>query len=222
MKISDQTLNILKNFAGINASILVKPGSVIKTLSPQQHIMAVAEVGEDFKTPFAIYDLSNFLAAVSLMDQPDFDFSDRSVKISSGRHSIKYFFAEPSMIKAAGDKKVVLPSVDISFDVTQKQLQDVLRAASVLQVPDIAVIGSEGTAKLSATDTKNRDSNSFDLDVEVSSDADFKFIFKAENLKIIPGDYKVEICAKGIARFYNEALKLEYFIAIDSSSEYHG
>jgi hypothetical protein len=221
MKISAQTLNILKNFSGINASILVKPGSVLKTLSPQNNIMAEATVTESFGTGFAIYDLSQFLSAVSLFDDADFDFQDTFVRINQGNRAIRYYFADPSMVKAASDKKVVLPSVDLAFDLTEKQLNEILKAASVLQVPEIAVV-SNGASKtrVVSTDTKNSTSNDFSVEVDHESESKFKLIFKAENLKMIAGDYKVEICAKGIARFANDKLGVEYFIATESSSEF--
>lgn len=221
MKISTQTLNVLKNFSSINASILVKPGSVLKTLSPQNNIMAEAAVAEDFPKAFAIYDLSQFLSAVSLFDDPDFDFQESFVKIGSGNRCIRYYFADPSMVKAAGDKKIVLPSKDVSFTITEKQLNEILKAASVLQVPEIAVM-SDGDSKtrVVATEVKNNTSNEFSVEVDHESSNKFKLIFKAENLKMIPGDYLVEICSKGIARFFNEKLAVEYFIAIETSSEF--
>lgn len=222
MKISATTLNLLKNFSGVNASILVKPGSVLKTISPQNNIMAEAQVDEDFETGFAIYDLSQFLSAVSLFADADFDFQDQFVKISSGNRAIRYYFADPSMVKAAGDKKVALPSVDVAFDLSEKQLQDILKAASVLQVPEIAIVSNgAGKTAVKATDTTNNTSNDFSVEVDHESDTKFKLIFKAENLKMIAGDYKVEICARGIARFYNEKLRVEYFIATESKSEYN-
>lgn len=221
MKISAQTLNVLKNFAGINASIFVKPGSVLKTLSPQNNIMAEAAVSETFATSFAIYDLSQFLSAVSLFDDADFDFQGSFVRLSQGNRSIRYYFADPSMVKAAGDKKVTLPSVDVAFELTEKQLNEVLKASSVLQVPEIAVVSDGASAtRITAVDTKNSTSNDFSVVVDHESDSKFKLIFKAENLKMIAGDYKVEICAKGIARFVNSKVGVEYFIATESSSEF--
>jgi hypothetical protein len=222
MKISATTLNLLKNFSGVNASILVKPGSKLKTISPQNNIMAEAQVDEDFETGFAIYDLSQFLSAVSLFDDPDFDFQDQFVRINQGNRSIRYYFADPSMVKAAGDKKVALPSVDVAFDLSEKQLQDILKAASVLQVPEIAIVSNgAGKTVVKAIDTTNNTSNDFSVEVDHESDTKFKLIFKAENLKMIAGDYKVEICARGIARFHNEKLRVEYFIATESKSEYN-
>ncbi len=223
MKISSKTLALIKNFASINASIAVKAGSVLKTLSPQNNIMANANVDEEFPRNFAIYDLGQFLGAVSLFNDPDFEFEDQFVTIRSGKNSVRYFYADESMIKTAGDKKIALPSVDVATTVTGAQLQEIMKAASVLQVPEVAIEGDgEGNLRLVAVDTKNNTSNKFAVDLESdgTTDRPFRVIFKAENIKVINGDYLVEVCAKGISRFYSEKLGVEYFIAIESSSTF--
>lgn len=223
MNISAQTLNILKNFAGINASILVKPGSTLRTITAQNNIMASAVVPETFDKTFAIYDLSQFLSAVSLFDNADFDFEETFVKISSGNRSVRYYYADPSMVKAPGDKKIALPSIDVAFDLTEKQLNDILKAASVLQTPEVIIAGDgEGKTRVVATDSKKQNSsNDFSVQVDHTSESRYKFIFKTENLKMIPGDYKVEVCSRGISRFFNEKLNAEYFIAIEAHSEFN-
>lgn len=220
MKISKQTLSFIKNFAGINASLAVKPGSVLKTVAPQNNIMATATVSEDFPRAFAIYDLTQFLGALSLFEDPDFEFGEQAVTISSGKNSVKYFYAEESMIKTAGDKKIVLPSVDVSFKVTSAQLQAILKASSVLSVPEIAVVSDGDKLQLVAVDNKNATSNRYAVDLDGESTGSFKVIFKAENIKVLPGDYDVEICSKGISRFNSTGLGVEYFIAIEQSSSF--
>lgn len=223
MKISAKTLSIIKNFAGINTSIAVKPGSVLKTLSPQNNIMANAQVDEEFPRAFAIYDLSQFLGAVSLFDDPDFEFEDQFVTVRSGKNSVRYYYADESMIKAPGDKKIQLPAVDVEVSVTATQLQEILKAASVLQVPEVAIEGDgEGAVRLVAVDTKNNASNKYsvDLDAAATLDKAFRVIFKAENLKVVNSDYTVQVCAKGISRFHSEKAGVEYFIAIESASTF--
>jgi LysM repeat protein len=221
MKISNATLNILKNFSSINPSLAVKSGNSLKTISPQNNIMAEAIVDESFGKPFAIYELTQFLGACSLFEDPEFDFQEKFVKIHSGNRSIKYFFADATMVKAAGEKKITLPSVDAKFSVTAKQLGEILKAASVLQVPEVAVVtdGSSKT-KIVATDTKNSSSNDFSVELDHKSDTKFKLVFKCDNLKMIDGDYDVEVCAKGISRFHNAKQKIEYFVAAESTSQF--
>ena len=221
MKISNATLSLIKNFAGINASLAVKPGNVLKTLSPQNNIMANATVEEDFPRAFAIYDLSQFLGAVSLFNDPDFEFESNHVRISSGKNSVRYYYADESMIKSAGDKKIVLPSNEVEFSITAAQLQELMKAASVLGAPQIAVEGKEGgEITISAVDTTNSTSNRYSVDLGGEASRNFRVIFKAENIKVLSSDYLVQICAKGISRFYSEKVGVEYFIAIESTSSF--
>lgn len=222
MKISAKTLGIIKNFAGINASIAVRSGSVIKTISPQNNIMAKADVEESFPRGFAIYDLSQFLGAVSLFDAPEFEFGDSYVTIGSGKNSVRYYYADESMIKTA-DKNIALPSTDVEINVTSSQLKEILKAASVLQVPEIALEGDgEGSVHLVAVDTKNQTSNKFSVDLSEVATASGKFrvIFKADNIKVIDSDYVVQVSNKGISRFFSEKLGVEYFIAIETASSF--
>lgn len=220
MKISAKTISVIKNFAGINASLAVKSGSVLKTISPQNNIMATAQVEEDFPRNFAIYDLSQFLGAISLFDDPDFEFEDQFVTVRSGKNSVRYFYAEESMIKSAGDKKIVLPSVEAEFTVTASQLQEILKATSVLQVPEVAVVGDSAGVHLVAVDTKNNTSNRYSITLSEEASGPFRVIFKAENIKVLSSEYLVQICSKGISRFYSEKAGVEYFIAIEQSSTF--
>ena len=221
MKISQQTLSILKNFSTINGNILVRAGSTLSTISPQKNILASAQVSENFPTTFAIYDLGQFLGAISLFDDADFDFTEKYVTISSGSRSIRYWYAAPEMIISAPDKKLTLPTEDVKFDATASNISEVLKAASVLQAPEIAVV-SDGTnnTQLVATNVKNDTSNEYHVDVGIANSAKFRMVFKSENLKLIGGDYKVAISSKGMGHFKNEKAGLEYFIATESSSKY--
>lgn len=220
MKISQKTLSLIKNFAGINSSLAVKPGNKLKTLSAQNDIMANATVDEEFPRPFAIYDLGQFLGALSLFEDPDFEFGDNSVVISSGKNSVRYFYADESMIKSAGEKNVKLPSVDVAFTMTGAQLQSILKATSVLSVPEVSVVSDGDTLQLVASEVKNNSSNRYAVDLDGTSNGSFRVIFKADKLKVVPGDYLVEISSKGISRFYNEKLGVEYFIAIEQTSTF--
>jgi hypothetical protein len=221
MKISQQTLSILKNFSTINGNILVRAGSTLSTISPQKNILASAVVSENFPNTFAIYDLGQFLGAISLFEDPDFEFTDKFVNISSGKRSIKYWFAEPSMIIAAPEKKLQLPTEEVTFDASATSINEVLKAASVLQAPEIAVVSDGATnTQLVATNVKNDTSNEYHVDVGQVNSAKFRMVFKSENLKLISGDYKVSISSKGMGKFANEKAGLEYFIATESSSKY--
>ena len=220
MKLSDNTISILKNFASINQSILVKEGSKLRTISVMQNILAEAEVGEEFPKDFAIYDLNQFLNGISLHQDPDLDFSnDSHLIIREGKRKVKYFFADPEVIIAPPEKKIDLPSEDVSFQLDHSQLDKLLKAASVYQLPDLSAIGANGVISLVVRDKKNDTSNEYSI-VVGETDSEFAFNFKVENIKIIPGTYNVVISQKCISKFTNEKYNLDYFIALEPDSTF--
>jgi len=220
MKLSDNTLSILKNFASINQSILVKQGSKLRTISVMQNILAEADVGEDFPRDFAIYDLNQFLNGISLHQDPDLDFSnDSHLIIREGKRKVKYFFADPEVIIAPPEKKIDLPSEDVCFQLDHSQLDKLLKAASVYQLPDLSAVGANGVISLVVRDKKNDTSNEYSI-VVGETNSEFTFNFKVENIKIIPGTYNVVISQKCISKFTNERYNLDYFIALEPDSTF--
>ena len=220
MKLSDNTISILKNFASINQSILVKQGSKLRTISVMQNILAEADVGEDFPKDFAIYDLNQFLNGISLHQDPDLDFSnDSHLIIREGKRRVKYFFADPEVIVSPPEKNIELPTEDVCFQLEHSQLDKLLKAAAVYQLPDLSAVGEAGVVKLVVRDKKNDTSNEFQV-VVGETDAEFTFNFKVENIKIIPGTYNVVISQKCISKFTNEKYNLDYFIALEPDSTF--
>lgn len=217
MKLSDKTLGILKNFSTVNQSILVKPGNVIRTISGARNVFAQATVEETFPAQFSIYELSKFLGALSLFKDPDIEFFDGHLKISEGKNFIRYTYADESMIVTPPDKAVELPSRDIYFELTEKDLSTVQKALSVLQVPEMSVVGEDGTIYVKAINNKNPSSDHFSIAVGVT-DKSFNAIFKAEYLKFLPADYKISISNKGFAEFATDGLS--YWIASEHTSKF--
>lgn len=221
MKLSQRTNEVLKNFSTINNSLLFNEGKVLRTVTETKTLIAKATVDDDFPRQFAIYDLNQFLGSVSLLDDPDFDFGDSSLVAKNGSGSIRYFYADPSMITTAPEKDLDLPSVDVQFKLSAKLLRSVLQASNVLGLPEVTIQGDGQTIRVGATNTRNDTSNAFFQDVD-STDKTFKFIYKVENLKLIQTDYLVSISQKGITHFVNEDNTIEYWVANESSSSYTG
>ena len=218
MNLSDNTLGILKNFAGINNSILVKEGNQLRTISVMKNILAEAEIPEDFPRQFGIYDLNQFLNGLSLHQKPDLDFEKESyVTISEGRRKVKYFFADPQVIIAPPEKEITLPTEDICFQLESVTLEKLLKASAVYQLPDLSAVSENGQIKLIVHDKKNDTSNEFAI-VVGETDREFSFNFKIENIKIIPGAYDVVISSKLLSRFVNSNLNLTYYIALEPDS----
>jgi gp45 sliding clamp, C terminal len=219
MKLSENTINILKNFATINPSLLVHPGDILTTMSPVKSILAKANVEETFPKQFAIFEMSKFLGVLSLFKEPDLDFSDRQVKIASGRQSVNYTYADPSMIIAPDpNKDINFPAADIEFSISQEELQRVVRASGVLQLPEIAVTGDGTNILVTATNSKNPTADVFSIEVG-NSDKTFNMIFKVENIiKLISGNYNVMISSKGLSKWTTD--KITYYVATEANSSF--
>jgi len=220
MNLSEKTLTILKNFAGINNSILVKQGNNLRTISVAKNILAEAEIVEDFSRDFAIYDLNQFLNGLGLHQDPDLDFTENSyLTIREGKRRVKYFFADPNVIISPPDKEISLPTEDVRFQLDSVTLEKLLKAAAVYQLPDFSAVGGAGVVKLVVRDKKNDTSNEFAI-VVGETDKEFTFNFKVENIKIIPGAYDVVVSSKLLSQFTNSTYNLKYFIALEPDSTF--
>ena len=220
MNLSDKTLTILKNFAGINNSILVKQGTQLRTISVAKNILAEAQIDEEFPREFGIYDLNQFLNGLSLHQDPEMDFSpDSYLTIREGKRRVKYFYADPQVIISPPEKEITLPSEDVHFQLDSIALEKLLKAAAVYQLPDLSAVGEAGVVKLVVRDKKNDTSNEFAV-VVGETDKVFSFNFKVENIKIIPGAYDVVISSKLLAEFTNKNTDLKYYIALEPDSTF--
>ena len=220
MKLSDNTLTILKNFAGINNSILVKEGTKLRTISVAKNILAEADITEEFPRDFAIYDLNQFLNGLSLHADPDLDFKEDSyLSIREGKRRVKYFFADPNVIIAPPEKEINLPSQDVCFQLDSASLEKLVKAAAVYQLPDLSAVGEAGVIKLVVRDKKNDTSNEYAI-VVGETDQEFTFNFKVENIKIIPGAYDVVVSSKLLSQFTNTRYNLKYYIALEPDSTF--
>ena len=218
MKLSNQTINVLKNFSTINQNLVIKEGSDIATMSAMKNIVAKAKVEESFTKEFAIYDLNEFLSALSLFGTPDLDFQNDFVVITEegSSKSLKYWYSDPSVVTTP-NKDITMPSNEVKFDFSSDTLAEITRAASVIGAPDMVL----ENGKLRVTDKKNTTANDYATELDVpESDVDYKFWFKVENLKLLPGSYSVEVSSKNISKFTNNNVDIEYFIALEPESSY--
>ena len=218
MKFSNETLSVLKSFTSINKSILMKPGSVLKTITPEKTLIAIAEIPDEIPSEACVYDLSRFLSILGLYNDPDVEFGDKYFIISEGKRRTKYVYADISMIHTPPEKDINIPSEDVVVNVTESDLSSVLKAAGVLQFTEIAFVGENGKCTLKAIDSANDNTDDFGVEIGETDD-EFKVIIKTDNLKLMPMDYEVTICSKGISEFKGD--NVTYFVAIDSKSTYN-
>ena len=220
MKLSDKTLSLLKNFSSINQSILFKQGNKLRTISVMKNILAEATITEDIPQDFGIYDLNQFLNGLGLHNSPELDFGNPGhVVIKEGRMRSKYFFADKSVIVTPPDKDINLPTEDVCFEVSTDQLDKLLKAANIYQLPDISAVGEAGVIKLVVRDKKNDTSNDFAIIVG-ETESEFSFNFKVENIKVLPGTYEVVVSQKLLSRFTSKNHDLTYYIALEPDSTF--
>ena len=225
MKLSKHTLSMLKNFSDINMSIEIKKGNVLRTVSVQKNILAQAELEDEFPQDFAIYELNRFLGAVSLFDDPEFQFNGKSANIGTVKHSVDYVYCDPSMIVTPPENNITFPEPEVKFTLSQNALSQIMKASNVLGTPEIAVEGGphpNDVIRLMALDVNNDSTDTFKVVLEERSDNKFRFVFKTENMKMLPGNYDVEISSKGISHFTMQGQKLQYWIATEASSTFGG
>ena len=219
MYLSSDTVQILKNFSTINQSILIKPGKQLNSMSVMKNILVTADIQEEFSQQLAIYDLNQFLNCLSLIPGAELTVDTNSIHISDGKNSIEYRCSDPSVITAPPEKELKLPSQDVCVTLTEDNLEAVKKAAAVLQIPDVSLIGDGEKIYLTVRDKKNSGSNSYRVEVGETEDV-FQFNMKVENLKLITGDYDVIISAKNLAHFTNHSRPVSYYVAMEPDSTF--
>lgn len=213
MKLESRSLQILKNFATINPSIIFKEGVVQSTMSSTRTILAKATLKEEMPKDFAIFDLSKFIGVLSLFTDPELEFEKSRVIIKQGKQHISYTFADPEHILAPPSKPIVLQSPEVKFRLTADCLSGVMKAMSVLQSTHICISGDGNVIKVGTSKPADPTSDSYDMEVG-ETEHKFNFMFKTENIKILTGDYNAEISSKNIAHLKGD--DVEYWIMSDS------
>jgi len=222
MKLSSNTTMVLKNFATINQNLVIKEGSELLTMSSMKNIVAKATVEENFPKEFAIYDLNEFLASLSIFKSPVLEFEEQylTIKEEDQPHKkLTYFYSDPSVVQSP-TKTITMPSEEVKFHLDMNKLLEMKRAAGVIGSPDMVLQKSSGSSSLLVKDKKNDTANNYSSDIKTDGDGEYKFFFKVENLKLFDGDYDVKISSKNISHFKNDKSNIEYWIALEPESTY--
>lgn len=215
MKLSNETITVLKNYAGINPNIVFKPGNVLSTISEVKTVLAEANISEDIPSEFGIYDLNQFLSVLAMFKDPELEIKDNFILIKSGKSCFKYFFSDPRNLTAP-TSSIAMPEADVVFDLSAEDLNAIKKASGTMGAKDLVI---EPGLTLTITDLKDATANSFQMDVPGDAKKDkFKIILNIDNLKILPGDYKVSIAGKTLAQFVGETAT--YYIAVEHNSKY--
>ena len=222
MKLSSNTTMVLKNFATINQNLVIKEGSELLTMSSMKNIVAKATVEENFPKEFAIYDLNEFLASLSIFKSPVLEFEEQylTIKEEDQPHKkLTYFYSDPSVVQSP-TKTITMPSEEVKFHLDINKLLEMKRAAGVIGSPDMVLQKSSGNSSLLVKDKKNDTANNYSSYISTDGDGEYKFFFKVENLKLFDGDYDVKISSKNISHFKNDKSNIEYWIALEPESTY--
>ena len=220
--LSEDTINVLKNFATINPNLVFTPGQKVKTISEAKTIMARADIVEDMPKEFGVYDLNEFLSVYNLVEQPTLEFEDKSVLINGANNQVvRYFFSETEILTTP-QKDIQMPDAELGFTLTDDILNQIRKAAAVLGHTELSLKGDNGVITASVVDTKDSTSNSFsyELDRDNACKESFNFIVSIPNLKLLPGDYFVSISSKLISNWTNNNYPIEYFVALEKNSSF--
>lgn len=221
MKLSDNTVDILKNFSAINPNMLFRPGSTISTIAEAKNIVASAKISEEIPSEFGIFDLTQFLSTISLLENPELEFTDSSVMVRDGNASIQYYYSSPDVLTVP-NKTVNMPNADVVFNLSSDMISKIKRAASVLGHPTLQILGSKGKITLQIVDLKNPTANKYTIVIDEKNACNevFSFVMVIGNLKMMAGDYVVSVSSKLISHFKNTSTPVEYWIALEKTSTF--
>lgn len=219
MKLSKQTLEVLKNFSTVNQNLYVKPGNRISTMSPGKNLFASANTTETFEVPFGIYNLPEFLGVVSLLNDPDFEFNEKYVTIREGKNSVNYFYANREVLVVPPEKEFKMPSAEVKFRLTAEDMSAMKKSAAVLSATDFFIIGKNGVLSVVVGDPSNETANVFSIDLG-ETDYDFRVFFNVENLKTMAGDYDVTLSKSLVLELKNTAMDYTLHVALDKKSTF--
>ena len=223
MKLSEDTIAVLKNFATINPNLVIKPGQKLKTIAESKTIMAEADIVEDFPNEVGIYDLNEFLSVLALIPDPDIEFNDNHMIIQNDQQRVTYYYSNPEILTTPS-KDITMPSAEVGMNLTQEDLKKINQSAAVLGHSDLSYVQDESTyAKV--YDAKDATANQYTLDLTMQADTKvpnkFNFDFNIANLKLLPGDYYISLSSSKISNWTNSNYPIEYFIALENTTNFH-
>jgi len=220
MKLSENTLSVLKNFSAINSGLVLQKGNVQKTISPEKSILVEAELEDAIPNQFGIYDLNQFLGNVTTLENPDLTFDDKAVTMNDGNITFNYYSCSPNLIVSPPDKELKLKQTDVSFTLTNTLLSKLLKLASMNNLTHLSVVGKNGEIRLQTHEKANDTSNYASFKLNDYNGEDFIASFKVENIKLVPGDYDIELQLGAFAKFVLTSgvfkNKIKYFIALET------
>ena len=224
MKLSDNTVQVLKNFSSINQSLQFKEGNTLKTISPLKTIFVEATVNESFPKEFALFDLNKLLAKVSLYKEAELGFEDDKLTINTENKKksdyIKY--CSPKVIVVPPEKQINFGDPDCSFTLSQEDLDWMRKSAGISGSPNFIFESDGATINFIATDVADDSADQSKIEIGTSDGSKFRVVMKVENFKLLDGSYDVSIAKKGLAQFKHKSIAITYYIAIEAANSSFG
>lgn len=218
MKISQETLTLLKNYATINGNLTVRQGNVLSTVSAGKNILSLATIAESFPRDFSIYDLGSLLGLLTLMENQDVEFNESGIRISSDDSEFDYFYSDPSVVTSSPYKALDIDPV-YNFVLRASDISMLQRAASIVSASTISIVSDGSTIVLKVGDPSNNSANSYTKRLATVTDAPvFDVRLKVENLKVLSDDYDVAVGKKKALHFKSQTRAIEYWLAVDPTS----
>lgn len=216
MHLSDNTIQVLKNFSSISPSLLVKEGNVLRTMNRGESVLAEATLDESFPQEFGIYDLKRLIAILSIHDKPEIKFEESELVLSGqqGRAITHLRYCDLDLIPKPRGKRIAMKD-DVTFTLSQDQLDWIEKVAATLKCSHVVVQSKDGNIVVTTTDMKKKIDSSDFVVGSVQDNISFKFVLVIENLKLMPGNYEVAVDANGISRWTNKDQKIIYWIAVE-------
>ena len=216
MNLNERTLSVLKNFATINSGIVIRKGTVQKTISPEQTILVEVTLEDSFPENFGVYDLNQFLGNVGTLNNPSLSFTPEVVQMNDGEIELNYHACSENLIISPPDgKELIMKDPDVVFSLSQASLQKLLRISAMNNLPNISILGNKNGLYVRSHELKNDTSNFANMRVADYDGKEFIVSFKTENLRLIPDNYTVQIKVGGFSCWTNASNTLKYFIAME-------
>ena len=223
VSISNDTLSVLRNFSSINPNVVLKPGQEVKTISEAKNILAIADIAEDFPTEMGIYDLNEFLSVVNLVNDPQLNFGDNHVDVVGGNSKVKYFFSDTSILTTP-QKDITMPDCEVTVSFTDDILSQIRKAASALGHSEMSITATDEGVNIKVFDSKDSSANIYNIQLANDGgykEGQFEFVININNLKLLDGDYEVNISSKLISEWKNTTKPVRYYIALEKNSNYN-
>ena len=218
MKISHETLKVLKSFAHIRPGLCVERGYNISTINPEENLVAILKTEEEWPIAFNLYDLGSFLNTVSLFDDPDIILHDTHLFIQDSNTECKYYFSNRELL-GLPKNGIIVPDIDNSiaqYTISQNERDKLFKAAAALGA-DILTISSDNDMIRMSVSRDNNDNN-FTILIKDADyvNAKFEAVCNMQYMKFLGGDYVVNINRDKVilAEWNHTEMDLTYYVGM--------